>query len=111
MVNQEKFSERLSLILTHYGLTASAFAEKLQVQPSSISHLLSGRNKPSLDLVLKMLEEFKEIDLQWLINGKGTFPKSNSQAQRIRSTKTEEKEIERIVIFYSDGTFSSHDPA
>ncbi|MEE9350311.1 MAG: helix-turn-helix transcriptional regulator [Flavobacteriaceae bacterium] len=70
------FSKRLKKIIAHYQLNATSFAEKIDVQRSSISHLLSGRNKPSLDFVLKVLKEFDEVDLYWLLNGKGVFPKS-----------------------------------
>ena len=57
MVNSSEFIERLNLLLTHYGLTASQFADQIQVQRSSISHLLSGRNKPSLDFVMKVVQQ------------------------------------------------------
>ena len=49
------------------------------MQRSSLSHLLSGRNKPSLDFILKIIEEFPEVDLYWILNGKGTFPKSENK--------------------------------
>jgi antitoxin component HigA of HigAB toxin-antitoxin module len=60
--------------LDYYGLNASAFADKIGVQRSSLSHLLSGRNKPSLDFI-KILDVFPDVDLYWMINGKGSFPK------------------------------------
>jgi transcriptional regulator with XRE-family HTH domain len=46
------------------------FADKIGVQRSSLSHLLSGRNKPSLDFILKILDVFPDVDLYWMINGK-----------------------------------------
>ncbi len=67
-------AKRLNRIMEYYELTPSAFADQIDVQRSSISHLLSGRNKPSLDFVMKVLEQFPEVELQWLINGKGIFP-------------------------------------
>ena len=76
MVNTAAFKERLEQILSHYEMTASAFADAIGVQRSSISHLLSGRNKPSLDFVLKVVREFPEVNLYWLLNGKGVFPES-----------------------------------
>ena len=75
MVNIEDFIKRLEIILDYYGLNASSFADKIGVQRSSMSHLLSGRNKPSLDFVMKILEVFPEVDLYWLLNGIGDFPK------------------------------------
>ena len=79
MVNTEDFIKRLEKILDYYNLTASSFADKIGVQRSSISHLLSGRNKPSLDFILKILDVFPEIDLYWILNGKGSFPKNNEE--------------------------------
>ena len=77
MVNIDDFIKRLEIILDYYGLNASAFADKIGVQRSSLSHLLSGRNKPSLDFILKILEEFPDVDLYWILNGKGHFPKKD----------------------------------
>lgn len=76
MVNTDDFIKRLETIFDYYTLTASSFADKIGVQRSSLSHLLSGRNKPSLDFILKVTEVFPEIDLYWILNGKGSFPKN-----------------------------------
>lgn len=89
MVNIEDFIKRLELLLEYYNLSASAFADKIDVQRSSISHLLSGRNKPSLDFILKVIEVFPDVDLYWILNGKGTFPKSeknNEEEEKISPT-------------------------
>ena len=85
MVNIDDFVKRLETILEYYNLNASTFADKIGVQRSSLSHLLSGRNKPSLDFILKILEVFPEVDLYWILNGKGTFPKTNNE---IKTTYT-----------------------
>jgi predicted transcriptional regulator len=75
MVNIEDFIKRLEIILDYYSLNASSFADKIGVQRSSLSHLLSGRNKPSLDFILKILEVFPRcrfiLDFEW----KRKFPK------------------------------------
>lgn len=126
MVNNEDFSKRLQIVIDYYGETASSFAEKIGVQRSSISHILSGRNKPSLEFVLKILTSFPEVELYWLLNGKGTFPSAEKKTEIPKASlqkefnfETEvkkivkenhtsnEKVIERIVIFYSDGTFKN----
>lgn len=91
MVNTEEFIKRLEIILDYYSLNASAFADKIGVQRSSLSHLLSGRNKPSLDFILKILDVFPDVDLYWILNGKGSFPKNNKTIQ-IQEEK-QEKEI------------------
>lgn len=67
-------AERLKIVMDHYDMTPSSLADLLEVQRSSISHLLSGRNNPSLDFVMKVLENFPEVDLYWFVNGVGEFP-------------------------------------
>ncbi|MDA6068985.1 helix-turn-helix domain-containing protein [Flavobacterium sp. AC] len=79
MVNIDDFVKRLEIILEYYTLNASSFADKIGVQRSSMSHLLSGRNKPSLDFVMKILEVFPDVDLYWILNGTGSFPKNNEE--------------------------------
>ena len=153
MVNIDDFIKRLEIILDYYNLSASAFADKINVQRSSLSHLLSGRNKPSLDFIIKVIEVFPEVDLYWILNGKGNFPKSEivaqsvleiekstsslpivdipnseldlfstvekvippslSESNAIESIKTENnspEEIERIVVFFKNGTFKNYKP-
>ena len=61
---------RLKEILKNQSINASEFAKKINVQRSSISHILNGRNKPSLEIVTKIFKEFPEIDVEWLIFGK-----------------------------------------
>ena len=103
--------------MAYYSLSASAFADKIGVQRSSISHILSGRNKPSLEFVMKVLSSFDEVDLYWLLNGKGHFPSDATQKQEttkksvsITPTPKEalDDDIERIVIFYKDGRFKEY---
>ena len=74
MVNVTEFSQRLQKVIDFHDESASSFAEKIGVQRSSISHVLSGRNKPSLDFVMKVLNAYPNVELYWLLNGKGTFP-------------------------------------
>jgi len=116
MSNNLEFSQRLKTIMDYYQLSAATFADRINVQRSSISHLLSGRNRPSLDFVLKVLEEFKEIELYWLMNGKGSFPRSKKNTATplldndIPNAKITDSEIDRIIIFYKDGTFKDYIP-
>lgn len=84
MINTDDFIKRLENILDYYNISASVFADKIGVQRSSLSHLLSGRNKPSLDFVLRVTDNFPDVDLYWLLNGKGTFPKSETPAPDIK---------------------------
>lgn len=69
----DKLKERIQLLMSTKGMTNADFADRIGVQPSNISHVLSGRNKPSLDLVTKILDAFREIRTEWLINGKGAM--------------------------------------
>jgi transcriptional regulator with XRE-family HTH domain len=157
MINIDTFTKRIEVLLDYFGLSASAFADKLGVQRSGLSHLMSGRNKPSLDLVMKITESFPEVDLYWLLNGDGQFPKDDNAPTALNqnvpkpisnetdvkqptvpddlfSTSTDSKntnsqnaelvveedqksnvgnapdQIERIVVFYRNGTFKSYNP-
>ena len=132
MVNTEEFSKRLDKILEFYELSAAGFADKIEVGRSSISHILSGRNKPSLDFVMKIVKSFPEVELYWLLNGKGSFPsseKSNPKPETKQETPPNQfpqnnaqekndmpfafpkqgksKPIQKIVIFYEDGSFEA----
>lgn len=89
MVNIEEFIKRLETILDYYSLTASSFADKISVQRSSMSHLLSGRNKPSLDFILKLVEEFPEVTFEWILNGNGSFPKDDFVAPTLSKIESE----------------------
>ena len=75
MINNLEFSKRLRSILEDNSMNASSFAEKINVQRSSISHVLSGRNKPSLDFILKILESFSDVDFYWLVYGQSPTEK------------------------------------
>lgn len=98
MINTDDFVKRLETIFDYYGLTASSFADKINVQRSSISHLLSGRNKPSLDFILKVIESFPDVELLWLLNGKGNFPKGeNSNQEKIDATPIQKIENEEEI--------------
>lgn len=151
--------ERIKLLLETQNLTASQFAEKINVQRSSVSHIMSGRNKASLDFVQKILTYFPEVSPDWLINGKGPMlrssetPSGTGKQEEVRNKNTRElfdfkeqdsgkdkpsadyssepkdedepvygnskrtdierirdtnKQVERIVILYTDGTFSTY---
>lgn len=148
MLQQDDFTKRIAFVMEHFGLNASSFADKIGVQRSSISHILSGRNKPSLDFILKISDLFSELNLYWLLNGTGSFLKEDSESifevQKENhptpilknNTPNEEqkptmesvnfakqppelnfptsslsnKDIQKIVIFYKDGTFEDFNP-
>ncbi len=65
-----EIAKRIQHIIDEHGLTASAFADRIGIQRSGLSHIFSGRNKPSLDLVMKIIEEFPGVRVEWLLWGK-----------------------------------------
>ena len=136
-------SEKIKLILSRKNISPSIFADEIGVQRSSISHILAGRNKPSLDIVQKIVKRFPELGLNWIlddvelpddnsnINTYKSIPKPAEIPQKvireaplesrkrkqsdhspvhknvegIKKPVIDEKSIERILVFYSDGTF------
>jgi len=103
--------DRFKYLMKLNSLTASAFAEKIGVQPSSISHVLSGRNKPSLEFVQKVLVQFPKVSADWLLTGNTKIKESNTELPKEEKTthspivQNTEKRIKKIVIFYTDNTF------
>ncbi len=86
MLNHQEFSNRLEFIIKHYELSAAIFADRIGVQRSSISHLLSGRNNPSLDFVVRVMDKFPEINFNWFVKGKGEiFIKKNAEITQLKS--------------------------
>ncbi len=103
--------ERLEKFIKTEGLTPSRFAEIMGVQPSSISHILGGRNKPSFDFIEKMLLRFPKINPDWLLLGKGTMyrsPEGESYAAPVRYPEKEEAQPSRAME--SSGLFSEPEP-
>ena len=156
-------SEKIELLIKRKQLSASQFADKLGIPRSSISHILSGRNKPSLDVVQKILRVFPEISAEDLLfedrslgaslsvsssresvtvspslfdavsttpseSPKNILPEPTIVQSNLRRQKESpvsapnvpmeepakperlEKTIERVLIFYTDGTFSESRP-
>lgn len=128
--------ERIQKIIDDSELSSAAFADRIGVQRSSISHVLSGRNKPSLDFVLKILHAFPTVQSSWLLTGnnfssseaiatdeptlfpneapKNPIPTSNyphttpkESVDSIENTP-DAKRVERVTVFYSDGTCETY---
>ena len=134
--------DRISTLIKTKKISASQFADEIGVQRSSVSHVLSGRNKPSLDFITKIIMTYPEVNADWLLTGTGnmlrneneeeesasfpenaqtsinilsgsdsiadnqagpTVPQKKKTGRKIITTGS--KEIERIVLFYNDGTF------
>ena len=132
--------ERILELMKNKNLTPSQFADEIGIQRSGISHLISGRNKPSLEFIMKVLKRFPDVKAEYLLYGVSeigtvTTEKSGNEKEIIpkvpatifdqpeiveskpepkpqRQVKRErtERKIERIVIFYDDKTFREYDP-
>ena len=124
--------DRIQLLLKEKNLTAGKFAEILDVQPSSISHLLSGRNNPNFDFLVKLLERFPDVNPDWFITGQGnilrnampdvpvieksvSLPPPAPQRQEaeaallsLSAPAPTGKKVEKIVFFYTDRSFSAY---
>ncbi len=120
MVNNKLIAERIGKIIEENNLSASSFAKTIGVQRSSISHILSGRNNPSLDLLLKIHNAFNYISLEWLILGDNSMEKTLEETQNIDKSELiiDEKELSdnkqsllrEIVYYYNDGSFERFFP-
>ena len=73
-----EMKDRIAHIIRAKNLTAAEFAIQLGIQPSNVSHLLAGRNNPSLDFVKKLKETFPEYNLDWIVFGNGPMTVSDS---------------------------------
>ncbi len=73
--------DRIRKLLLSEGLTSGAFADEIGVQRSSLSHILNGRNNPSLDFVMKTKNRFPKLNLSWLIMGDGDMYTPDNQGE------------------------------
>ncbi len=114
-------NDRVRLIIKANSLTSSEFADQIGVKRSNLSHVLSGRNKPGLEFLAKIIETFPNVNASWLLTGvqrRGELQeeevenvaKSTQQKAPSSSPLESNSEIEKIVVFYKNGTFSSHLP-
>lgn len=138
--------DRLRLLLDREGISSARLAALIDVQPSAVSHILSGRNKPGFDFIAKLLMQYPLLNPRWLLLGEGEpygdnnnitpevvehlesfdmtdiFTEENNTVDNekavdedtpqarpeIRPFAAISKKTERIVIFYSDKTFSEY---
>lgn len=126
-------SERLQMVIKMNGMTNSTFADEIGVQRSSISHVLAGRNKPSIDFIQKILDTFPKVDANWLVTGKKVGKTLDASSKPLQSeppsqtseelfknrTQTEastvpfkkdlnrpsNRSVKKVIVFYMDGTY------
>ena len=132
MLNIDFFISRLNEIMVNNNLNSASFAEQIGVQRSSVSHVMSKRNKPSLDFILKIVNSFEEVTLDWLLfdNNLKSSPSSKFDSKFVNSkidsdlnkspnvltNKQSPMEIKtnsdvvQIIQIYKDGSFLSFSP-
>ena len=119
-MNHQTVLHRIKKIIEDSNLTNSEFAEKIGVPKSSISHLLSERNKPSLDLITKISENFEQITTDYLIFGPSEVKKDQIKPSNdlfsheyVDNTKDSVKEsnnnVKSIIIIYENNKFEQID--
>jgi transcriptional regulator with XRE-family HTH domain len=121
MLNIDEFLIRLEELMKNHNLNAAAFAEKIGVQRSSVSHILSRRNKPSLEFIFKIQSQFEEVDFDWLLLG--VQNKINLTDQDLHNldsitsnidlkpkSNNDDTEVTQIIQTYKDGSFRVYLP-
>jgi len=75
--------DRIKIIMENENLTPAKFADRLQINRAIVSHILNGRNNPSLDVVTRILTEMNYINPEWLLNGSGSIYKEGIESDSI----------------------------
>ena len=117
--------DRFKLLLEQLHLSPSEFADQIGVQRSSVSHVISGRNKPSIDFLEKILNVFPDIDVTWLITGRissqmkseivrskpelSLFPDQDGPVSEDENNKLQvlnkEEPVVQVIFVFKNGTF------
>ena len=112
-------NRRLLQFLQAENLTQTQFADTLSVARGSVSHILSGRNKPGYDFLESLLLHYPNLNLEWLLTGKGKMyhetreesAPDSSQLDLFPISITEEpRQVSRILVFYDDNTYQEFNP-
>ena len=107
-------NRRLLQFLQAENLTQTQFADTLSVARGSVSHILSGRNKPGYDFLESLLLHYPSLNLEWLLTGKGKMYHDSAAGQDsnpvewdLFSTQNvvEQRKIDRILVFFDDNTY------
>ena len=123
MITHSKIVERIKRIISDNGLTNSSFADKIGVPRSTISHILSGRNNPSLDIIIKILDSFDEINADFLLKDEAStpviarenkdfvntnltlFPELDIKETPKKELKIDEELIKSVILVYQNNKF------
>lgn len=117
------FQVRVQQILDELELSPKDFAEQMGIQRSAVSHILNGRNKPSLDFIIKLSKHYPQFNNLWILHGKEPMitPVTNvtstpKEAPKVKEqlpstsipkeqNKATQKVASKVLIFYTDGSF------
>lgn len=111
--------DRINLLLKAKNKSSRQFAEEIGIQPSGMSHILSGRNNPSLDFVMKVVKRWPEININWLMFGKGEMYVSSNGTQPVPEASKKEQVVSVVAahgekqfdLFSQPGDYSSNGDA
>lgn len=92
-----KFSKQLQKIMHHFGLSTTELADKIMVPKATISHLISERNKPSLEFIMKLHTTFPTLNLEWLIYEKEPFLITEIHPKSIEKDQIETPVLDEIL--------------
>jgi transcriptional regulator with XRE-family HTH domain len=84
-----EIKDRIKLIMEKEKMLSGVFAESIGIQQSTLSHILNGRNNPSLDVVIKIHQKFNYVNLEWLLYGTGELTGTNRQTTTMPKSKEE----------------------
>ena len=109
---------RIEQLIDALGITQKDFAMQIGISPASLSHITSGRNRPSLELVLKILNKHPNINSDWLLFGKGDMVKRQHKdvvdkpAREVVRVeyRDQPKPVDHITVFYDDNTYCTFYP-
>tara|TARA_B100000963_G_scaffold164889_1_gene143159 strand:+ start:780 stop:1070 length:291 start_codon:yes stop_codon:yes gene_type:complete len=94
--------ERIKIWMNKINISQTNLAENIGVNKATISHIMSGRNKPSIDFFIKLKEYYTDLDLNWIISGqKISYSRSSSKLG---------KSVDKIVVMYNDKSFDELQP-
>jgi plasmid maintenance system antidote protein VapI len=103
---------RVLKVIDNSGLTAAEFALKVGIQSAQISHIKSGRNKVSLEIVQRILANFDEINPDWLILGKGEMYRNSSKTFENQENKQENRPFQpEMASLFDNPTYNSTENA
>lgn len=108
-------AERIKMIIKSRGLSPSQFSVEIGVKPANLSHILSGRNNPSMDFLAKVITAYPNINASWLLTGvtredKGGDTETKTQQSIKLESSDKRGKITQIVHYFEDGTFELYSP-